>query len=184
VILKTVSLWHISNISTLNETSGFIEFILMFIPGIIGISGLWSCCPWLLMLATKPLMNLAYESKKYPSYYAGFLDIQRYSFIKARDWHLTRQNQLVFSALQHKLPPELIYFVIKHITPQIDYTQDNLIIDNGKVMVEMFYFISPEYVVILHKSKHWLVAFSKDVFMNGMFIAGYSSVLYYLWCLN
>jgi hypothetical protein len=121
-----------------------------------------------------------------PPYYTFLVSNQREFATAVCDFFSRYQHKATVMMLRSRLPNELISKIIDYNRPSVsdlDCTKLQLQpADHGKQMVALFSLLSPEYVVVVHKET-WIISFSREMFMMGMFIAGYASLLKYIWIL-
>jgi nicotinic acid phosphoribosyltransferase len=119
-------------------------------------------------------------------YYQTVLGYQKSVYLVLSQRNEKKQTKVTFEVLKNRLPPELVYMIVKECRTVLDdvdcFSQDLEFLDNEKELVRMFSFLPPEYLVIVHNSDLWLVAFNIRTFALGMFYVGYLSVLKLIWC--
>jgi hypothetical protein len=141
-----------------------------------------STLPWQFYMLCWSLQN---QKTHEPPYYSQCKKVQQVITY----WFCNRVSEYQIQSafqLKSKIPTELIWKIIDYNVPILKgldcFELELEKVDHGKEMITLFSLLSPEYVVIVHQ-KVWIVSFSKEVFMIGLFTVGYSSLLKYIWLL-
>jgi hypothetical protein len=147
----------------------------------------FSAYPWPIYLLVHTVQNLRNGTViQEPPYYSFLVTRQREISQAFCDFFSRYQHNATVKMLRNHLPNELISKIIEYNKPSLSdldcMTLQLQPTDHGKQMVTLFSLLSPEYVVVVHKET-WIISFSREMFMMGMFIAGYASLLKYIWIL-
>lgn len=186
-LAKIIYQWHSTQLEKLTSYSSKQELIITFLPGMIILSGVISSLPWLFMICFISIKNLlGINALNYPMYYQPILEYQKSIFIELSEKNEKERSKVTFELLKDRLPPELIYRIVKEYKMEYHNTdcvnKELVFLDNEKTLKRMFPFLPPEYLIVVHKSDLWLIAFNIRLFALGMFYVGYLSVLKYIWC--
>jgi hypothetical protein len=178
---------HLFNLSFLNASSLWYDSFQSILKGMLFISVPLSSLPWqfyLLFCSVRNYQNGIILCE--PPYHAQLNIIQQ----QLTRWFCSTVSEIqiynAFESLRGRIPNELIwkildFNILDHNT--LDCHRMKLEhVDHGKRMVSLYSLLSPQYLIIAQKNI-WIMSFSKEVFLIGLFIVGYSSLLKYIWSL-
>lgn len=191
-LLVEATKWHMQQLNSLNKSSSILQLTVGIGPGMFLLSGLVSSLLWPIYIIQATLKLVRKNSNDWlygPPYFLEISQLQRHATKEYCDWISKIQNKITYECLQFKLPNELIREILEYLEPSWqsnDCFTPLPVLDHGKELTNYFSFLSPHYIVFVHKSalgSTWLLVCSKEIFMMAVFLVGYISVLRFIWAL-
>ncbi len=174
--------------TSIGPNTSFWQVLFSFIPGVFCLSVLTACLPWPLSMLIVTIKNMLISKKewqRYPPFSKIVGSFQKRLIVQITSLLDTRQKTIIFGTLSSILPPEIILEICSYCT--IGKSSDEIgeleEFDHSAVLIEMFYWLQPEYIVLAHKGPLWIFCLNRELFFITMCTIGYISVMCYVWIL-
>jgi hypothetical protein len=182
VILILLSTHHAKTISTAMSFSD----VLMVICGLVMIPVFSGCVLWPVLILKKTIHNMIYRDMEPFPYYQDVGWVQEWVVEQFCAWCRNEQLRITSSCIKN-MPIELIFEINNYLEPKRtcpDSKKVRLKRFNGpKQLLRMYQFLAPEYIILIHRNRIWLVVCSKEILMIFVFLVGYLTLLRYIWLL-
>lgn len=187
-LFKMVADLHTRLVFRLHIESQMVDYIIFFIPGIVGLSVIASSVPWTILILKSTISNFFKSDPnmwdQYP-YFKNIIFLQMLVCKKIRISYDLQSKHNLHIALTSKLPVEIIMKIEELLSiPVVENCQNYKISveEETRFLQRSFEpFLAPEYLVISHKSSSLtLFCLNQELFAISFFLSSYISIMAFI----